>query len=189
MATASVVLVDENDNAIGAEEKLRAHTLGTLHRAVSVVALDKAGAIVIQQRALGKYHSGGLWSNAACTHPREGESVLEAANRCVREELGVHASLKPAFRFRYRATVPPGLIEHEYDHVFVGTLEGVPHPSAEEVQAWRAVEPNELTEEVAQHPDTFTAWFRIAWPLYVHWRMPRATEANNPFLGHREMSA
>jgi isopentenyl-diphosphate delta-isomerase len=182
MPIANVVLVDENDNAIGIEEKLRAHTLGTLHRAVSVFALDAAGALVIQQRALAKYHSGGLWSNAACTHPREGESVLEAATRCVREELGVHALLKPAFRFRYRAPVPPDLIEHEYDHVFVGTLEETPQPSAEEVQSWRAVEPNELTREIAQHPDAFTAWFRIAWPLYVHWCTLRPTDANNPFL-------
>jgi len=186
MPAANVVLVDENDNAIGTEEKLRAHTLGTLHRAVSVFALDRAGAIVIQQRALGKYHSGGLWSNAACTHPRDGESVLDAAKRCLREELGVNASLKAAFRFRYRAAVPPGLIEHEYDHVFVGTLEGAPDPAAAEVQAWRTIEPNALTAEVAQHPDAFTAWFRIAWPLYVLWRTLGTAGTNNPFLDHSE---
>ena len=186
MPAANVVLVDENDNAIGTEEKLRAHTLGMLHRAVSVFALDRAGAIVIQQRALGKYHSGGLWSNTACTHPRDGESVLEAAKRGVREELGVDASLQPAFRFRYRATVPPGLIEHEYDHVFVGTLEEAPVAAAEEVQAWRTIEPNALTGELAQHPEVFTAWFRIAWPLYVHWRTLGAAGANNPFLDHSE---
>ena len=186
MTATNVVLVDENDNAIGIEEKLRAHTLGTLHRAVSVFALDGAGAIVIQQRALGKYHSGGLWSNAACTHPREGESVVEAARRCVYEELGVHASLIPAFRFRYRAAVPPGLIEHEYDHVFVGTLDDAPHPAAEEVHAWRSIEPNALTREMAQRPDMFTAWFRIAWPLYVHWCTLGTEDANNPFLEHPE---
>ncbi len=186
MAPANVVLVDTDGNPIGVEEKLRVHTLGTLHRAVSVFAFDADGAIVLQQRALTKYHSGGLWSNAACTHPREEESVFEAALRCVRDELGVGASLTPAFRFRYRAAVPPGLIEHEYDHVFAGSLQGVPQPVANEVQAWRSIAPSALTHEIAQRPDAFTAWFRIAWPLYVHWRGLAAQAANNPFLERPE---
>src|SRR5687767_9772562 len=106
-----VVLVDLDDRAIGTEEKLRAHTLGTLHRAVSVFASDATGSLIVQQRALSKYHSGGLWSNTACTHPQPGETPLAAAERCLREELGVSTVLSPAFRFRYRAAVPPRLIE------------------------------------------------------------------------------
>jgi isopentenyl-diphosphate Delta-isomerase len=183
---ANVVLVDTNDNAIGVEDKLRAHTLGVLHRAVSVFALDADGAVVLQQRALTKYHSGGLWSNAACTHPREGEVLLDAAERCLREELGVTASLKPAFRFRYRAEVPPGLIEYEYDHVFVGSVESTPQPLAAEVQAWRAVSPNAVTNELARNPDEFTVWFRIAWPLYQEWCALDPARADNPFLDGSE---
>lgn len=161
-----VVLVDLDDRAIGTEEKLRAHALGTLHRAVSVFASDASGALIVQQRALSKYHSGGLWSNAACTHPQPGETNLAAAERCLREELGVGAVLSPAFRFRYWAAVPPGLIEHEYDHVFVGVLTSPPKPVRDEVMAWRAALPDELAREIGQRPEAFTAWFRLALPLF-----------------------
>ncbi|MGQ0640205.1 MAG: isopentenyl-diphosphate Delta-isomerase [Gemmatimonadaceae bacterium] len=181
MPTSSVVLVDSNDNAIGAQEKLRAHTLGSLHRAVSVFALDAKGALILQQRALTKYHSGGLWSNAACTHPRADESPLAAAERCLREEMTVGTALKAAFRFRYRTAVPPGLIEHEYDHVFVGTIDEAPQPAPDEVLAWRAVAPNAIVAEVAARPEAFTAWFRIAFPLYVQW-CERADRWTNPFI-------
>ena len=181
MSSSHVVLVDPNDAAIGTDDKLRAHTLGTLHRAVSVFALDAMGALIVQQRAFSKYHSGGLWSNAACTHPREDETVLLAAERCLREELGVSATLRPAFRFRYRAKVPPGLIEHEYDHVFVGTLQSTPRPAPQEVQAWRAASPNELSREIERLPDVFTAWFRLALPLYQQWREDGGEQLENPF--------
>jgi isopentenyl-diphosphate delta-isomerase len=153
-----------------------------LHRAVSVFALEGSGALIIQQRALSKYHSAGLWSNAACTHPREGESVIQAAERCLREELGVSAVLEPAFRFRYRAPVPPGLIEHEFDHVFVGTVRGSPQPRAEEVMGWRAMSPNALALEMTQRPEAFTAWFRIALPLYRRWRERNGEQLHNPFF-------
>jgi isopentenyl-diphosphate delta-isomerase len=146
-----------------------------------VFAFDDTGAMIVQQRALAKYHSGGLWSNAACTHPWVDESPADAAARCLREEMGVHASLKAAFRFVYRTAVAPGLIEHEYDHVFVGALESTPNPSAAEVLAWRAVSPNELATEVAAQPDAFTAWFRIALPLYDRWR-EREDRWTNPFI-------
>lgn len=179
---APVILVDRNDTAVGTEEKLRAHTLGVLHRAVSVFAFDAGGRVILQQRASGKYHSGGLWSNAACTHPRPDEPVLEAAQRCLREELGLHATLRPAFRFLYRADVPPGLIEHEYDHVFVGTVDTEPQPRPDEVLAWRAVAPNVAAAAVAEHPQTFTAWFRLAMPLYQRWIALGSDAPVNPFL-------
>jgi isopentenyl-diphosphate delta-isomerase len=164
-----VVHVDAQDAVLGTEEKLRAHTSGILHRAVSVFAFDTAGALVVQRRALSKYHSGGLWSNSACTHPQSHETPLAAAERCVREELGVDATLRPAFRFCYRVAVPPNLIEHEFDHVFVGTLEREPTPRPEEVAEWRAVAPNELAREMKERPGEFTAWFLLALPLYERW--------------------
>ena len=179
-ATSQVVLVDLDDRAIGTEEKLRAHTLGTLHRAVSVFASDTTGALIVQQRALSKYHSGGLWSNAACTHPQPGEPPLMAAERCLREELGVSTVLSPAFRFRYWAAVPPGLIEHEYDHVFVGVVTSVPRPVPEEVIAWRAVLPDELAREIGEQPETFTAWFRLALPLFQR-RGHSSTQSESAF--------
>jgi len=177
-----VVLVDVNDRPVGTEEKLRAHTLGSLHRAVSVFAFDTSGRLVVQQRALAKYHSGGLWSNAACTHPRDGEIPLAAAERCLREELGVGAALRAVFRFRYRAPVPPGLTEHEYDHVFVGTLNGAPNPSPHEVAAWRAAPPDDLAAEVIGRPEAFTVWFRLALPLLKQWREHGGEHWENPFF-------
>jgi isopentenyl-diphosphate delta-isomerase len=181
MTSPRVILVDVDDNVIGTEEKMRAHTLGKLHRAVSVFVVMRDGAFVLQQRAVTKYHSGGLWSNAACTHPRTDETTLEAATRCLREEMGSSAALRPAFRFLYRAPVPPELVEHEYDHVFVGTIDGAPEPAADEVQAWRAVPPNELHREVTENPHAFTVWFRIAFPLYQNWS-GRADRWTNPFI-------
>ncbi|MGH7179081.1 MAG: NUDIX domain-containing protein, partial [Tepidisphaeraceae bacterium] len=121
-------------------------------------------------------------SNAACTHPHNGESPLTAAERCLREELGVGAALRAAFRFRYRAAVPPGFIEHEYDHVFVGTLDGAPNPPPHEVAAWRAVLSDELARELVAQPEAFTVWFRLALPLFQHWREHDAERWENPFF-------
>lgn len=178
----NVVLVDSEDRPVGVEEKLRAHTLGTLHRAVSVFAFNSAGALIVQQRAVGKYHSGGLWSNTACTHPREGESVIAAARRCLKEELGVVASLRPAFRFLYRRDVPPDLIEHEYDHVFSGLIHGRVVPAQGEVAAWRAVPLIEIARELNAKPASFTEWFRIALPLYQRWQEGGGERLGNPFF-------
>ena len=177
-----VVLVDSEDRPVGVEEKLRAHTLGTLHRAVSVFAFNAAGALIVQQRAPDKYHSGGLWSNTACTHPREGESVIAAARRCLKEELGVVASLRPAFRFRYRRAVPPDLIEHEYDHVFSGLIHGRVIPAQGEVSAWRAVPLSEIARELSTQAASFTEWFRIALPLYQRWQEGGGERLGNPFF-------
>ncbi len=177
-----VLLVDLDDRPVGTEEKLRAHTLGTLHRAVSVFAFDTTGALIVQQRALAKYHSGGLWSNTACTHPQRDETPLVAAERCLREELGVTGVLRRAFRFRYRAAVPPGLIEHEYDHVFVGSLDSPPKPAPHEVTAWRAARPDAIAQEIAERPDAFTAWFRLALPLFQRWLNWGSEQSEYPFF-------
>lgn len=181
MSQAHVVLVDASDRSIGTEEKLRAHQLGTLHRAVSVFAFDADGSLIMQQRAPSKYHSGGLWSNSACTHPLPDETPLAAAERCVSEELGTTATLRPAFRFRYRTPVPPNLTEHEYDHVFVGTLGGRPQPAPHEVAAWRAASPNEIARDMARRPEAYSAWFRVALPLYLQWESDGAERLGNPF--------
>lgn len=162
-AAPPVILVDENDRELGTVEKLEAHRTGALHRAVSVFGFDTSGALVLQRRAVGKYHSGGLWSNTACTHPRVGEGPADAARRCVREEMGVEcASLEPAFAFIYRAHVAPSLIEHEYDHVFVARIVEEPQPNADEVDAWRASSLPEALAEVRAAPARFSAWFPLA---------------------------
>lgn len=162
-AAPPVILVDEEDHPLGLAEKLSVHETGTLHRAVSVFAFDASGAMLIQRRAMGKYHSGGLWSNSACSHPREHETPAEAARRCLREEMGLEcATLEPAFAFIYRAPVSPTLIEHEYDHVFVARVTEAPAPDENEVEAWRRVSLQEAIDEVAHDASRFSAWFPLA---------------------------
>jgi len=138
-------------------EKLQAHREGRLHRAFSVFVLNGAGAILLQQRAESKYHSGGLWSNTCCGHPRPGEAVVSAAARRLREEMGLDLALQAVGTFRYQARVGD-LVEHEYDHVLVGRSEGPPRPDPAEVAAWRWVLPEELRADLAAHPERYSAW-------------------------------
>src|SRR5215471_15784306 len=129
-----VILVNEQDGEIGAIEKMKAHEDAMLHRALSIFIFNDKGEMLLQQRALKKYHSGGLWTNACCSHPRPGEDIHEAAKRRLREELGFETSLEKVFDFIYKATLDNGLTEHEFDHVFVGKYNGLVHPNANEVK-------------------------------------------------------
>jgi isopentenyl-diphosphate delta-isomerase len=157
-----VVLVDEHDVEIGTAPKLEAHRSGTLHRAFSVFVFDGAGQILLQKRAAHKYHSGGLWTNACCSHPRPGEDVLDAAHRRLREEMGFDCPLQPLFSFVYHAPFPNGLTEHELDHVFVGRFEGQPRPDPEEADDWRWADSAQVLESIAREPESYSAWFRLA---------------------------
>jgi isopentenyl-diphosphate Delta-isomerase len=159
-----VVLVDERDNPLGVEAKLPAHERGgRLHRAFSVFIVNCDGKMLLQRRARGKYHFGGLWTNACCSHPRPGQDVADAAAARLREEFGFDASLSPAFTFVYRAEDPgTGLTEHEFDHVFIGEFNGSPAPNPGEIEDWEWVDPSELLRDVELHPAKYTPWFRIA---------------------------
>jgi isopentenyl-diphosphate delta-isomerase len=157
-----VVLVDAEDRELGTEAKLEAHRSGRLHRAFSVFLFDARGRLLLQQRALTKYHSAGLWANACCGHPRPGEPVRDAARRRVREELGIDCAPEPAFGFVYRAPLDNGLVEHEYDHVLVARFDGRPEPDPGEVAAWRWAEPAELSADVRANPSRYAAWFPLA---------------------------
>lgn len=163
-----VILVDEQDREIGLLEKLEAHRLGLLHRAFSVFIFNSKGELLLQQRALDKYHSPGLWTNTCCSHPRSGESVLEAANRRLKEEMGLTTSLQPLFQFVYHAEFNNGLIEHEYDHVLIGFSEELPQPNPAEVATTRYISWSELLQDVQQHPDMYTAWLCICMDRYNH---------------------
>ncbi len=153
-------LVDENGVTIGTAEKLAAHQPpGQLHRAFSVFLFDERGRLLLQQRALGKYHSPGVWSNTCCGHPYPGEAPFAAAARRTFEELGVSPSLMPeAGTVRYNHPDPAsGLVEQEFNHLFVGLVQAPPRPDPEEVGATAFVTPGELAERHAK--DTFSAWF------------------------------
>lgn len=161
MAEEFVVLVDENDQEVGLMEKMEAHEKGLLHRAFSVFVFDSNGRFLLQRRALEKYHSGGLWTNACCSHPRDGETAKEAAERRLMEEMGFVVNVERQFSFIYKSELDKGLTEHELDHVFFATYEGEIKPNPEEVMETKYVELKDLKEEMKSHPDRFTEWFKI----------------------------
>lgn len=160
VAEDEVILVDEADNELGTSPKLRAHHEGVLHRAFSVFLFNSRGELLLQRRAGGKYHSGGLWTNTCCSHPRPGEETAAAARRRLQEEMGLSTPLLPVFAFTYRADLGQGLWEHELDHVFVGRTDQDPLPDPEEVGDWRWASIPEVVDEMHRHPERFTAWFR-----------------------------
>ncbi|MBC7931800.1 MAG: isopentenyl-diphosphate Delta-isomerase [Rubrivivax sp.] len=159
-ASEQVILVDEQDRELGASEKLRAHAEGVLHRAFSVFVFDRAGRLLLQRRASAKYHSGGLWSNTCCGHPRPGEETAAAAHRRLREEMNFDCELRAAFGFVYRAELDNDLVEHEYDHVFVGEFEGSPAPDPSEVEEWKWVSMDDLRRGLRDEPSQYSYWLR-----------------------------
>ena len=158
-----VILVDEFDRPLGVEEKLAAHRDGgRLHRAFSVFVFDSSGRMLLQRRAAGKYHFGGLWTNACCSHPRQGEPLAEGARARLHHELGIDVPLEELFSFVYRAEDPAsGLTEHEFDHVLTGRFDGTPRPNPDEVSDWRWTDVGELLEDVRRHPERYTPWFKL----------------------------
>jgi isopentenyl-diphosphate delta-isomerase len=161
----NVVLVDETDGALGTGEKLDVHRSGVLHRAFSVFAFNDAGELLMQRRAWSKYHSGGLWTNTACGHPRPGEPTEDAARRRLFEEMGVSGGeFAPAGQLRYRAVIAD-LVENELDHLFVTSVASDPVPDPAEVVEWRFVPVPELAAWLRDRPADFTAWFPPAWEI------------------------
>ena len=160
-----VILVTAQDEVRGTMEKIEAHVRGELHRAFSIFLFDDAGRILLQQRAATKYHSPSLWTNTCCSHPRPHEEIKVAADRRLREEMGMAAVLEHRFAFTYQAAVGNGLVEHEYDHVLFGKATMAPTPDPREVMQWRYASVHELSTELEEHPERFTTWLRICWPL------------------------
>lgn len=170
MRSDEIVLVNEQDEEIGTMEKMETHRKGLLHRAFSVFIYNKAGDMLLQQRALSKYHSGGLWTNACCSHPYPGETPLEAGLRRLNEELGFSTPIQPVFEFVYKASFDNGLTEYEYDHVFVGEYNGPISPNKAEVHDYCYMSAREIETALQTHPQRFTAWFQIAYPRLQEWR-------------------
>jgi isopentenyl-diphosphate delta-isomerase len=159
-----VILVNEEDKEIGTMEKMRAHEKAMLHRALSIFIFNSKGEMLLQQRAKRKYHSGGLWTNACCSHPRPGENVEAAAIRRLHEELGFATSLTKVFDFIYKTSFDNGLTEHEFDHVFAGKYDGPVHPDINEIQDYCFKSMEEIERSLQTHPQKYTAWFSLAFP-------------------------
>ncbi len=159
-----VILVDENDEQIGTMEKMEVHQKALLHRAFSVFVFNEKGEILLHRRANKKYHSGGLWTNTCCSHPKPGEETLSAAQNRLQEEMGFNTILKKAFDFIYKAPFDNGLTEYEFDHVFVGTYDGVIVPNADEVSDYCYKSVEEIKNSLESHPQKYTEWFKIAFP-------------------------
>lgn len=156
-----VILVDEEDNVLGTMDKMEVHRKGLLHRAFSILLFDEHGRILLQKRAVNKYHSAGLWSNTCCSHPRPDESMDMAIQRRLFEEMGIDMTPRFLFKFRYRAELDQDLIEHELDHVYSGIFSGKPVINPREVADWKYLHLREIRQEMLEHPETYSSWFRI----------------------------
>ena len=156
-----LILVNENDEVVGFDEKLKIHREGLLHRAFSIFILNLKGELLMQRRALNKYHSPGLWSNTCCGHPRPGEQLLVAARRRLKAEMGLDCQLIEVGSLIYRQNVSGGLIEHEFDHVLMGQSNVDPTLNLEEAIGWKRTSFDMLKREVSSRPMDFTCWFRI----------------------------
>jgi isopentenyl-diphosphate delta-isomerase len=163
-----LILVDENNRVTGSAGKTRVHRKGLLHRAFSIFLVDGRGCILLQQRQADKYHSGGLWANSCCGHPRPGERTLPAAQRRLHEELGVTAPLNFGFFARYRAELGGGMQENEFVYIYFGKLNGVPRPDPAEVSNTDLVSLGELARRVKREPGAYAYWLKH----YLHAHYP-----------------
>jgi isopentenyl-diphosphate Delta-isomerase len=154
MVKQKVVLVDKNNRKIGVEEKIKAHKEGKLHRAFSIFIVNSNGELLIQQRHKTKYHSGGLWSNSVCSHPKPNERL--------KEEMGFDCKLKKLFCFIYNAGFQNGLIENEYDCVFIGKFDGKPKPNHKEIMNYKWIPLKELKKDIISYPNKYSVWLKIA---------------------------
>jgi isopentenyl-diphosphate Delta-isomerase len=159
-----LVLVDENDKECGKMEKLKAHQLGLLHRAFSVFIFNTKGELLLQQRADCKYHSPALWTNTCCSHPEFGETIEQAIERRLMEEMGMECATEFVFSFKYKVAFDNGLIENEFDHVHFGVSNKLPIPNNSEVKNWKYVNLIQLEKDILQNPNQYTEWMKICFP-------------------------
>ncbi len=169
MQTEQVILVDEHDQQVGVAGKMEAHEKGMLHRAFSVFIFNSKGQMLLQQRALHKYHSGGLWTNACCSHPGPGEETQAAAQRRLREELGFEVPVEKVFDFLYKKEFDNGLTEHEFDHVYAGEYDHHIEINANEVMDFCYKDMQEIRATLQSNPEKYSAWLYLAFPGIEDW--------------------
>ncbi|MDB4609229.1 isopentenyl-diphosphate Delta-isomerase [Flavobacteriaceae bacterium] len=168
MEEEKVILVNSNDEPIGLMPKMEAHEKAVLHRAFSVFVVNDKNELMLQQRALEKYHSPGLWTNTCCSHQRDGEGNIEAGLRRLDEEMGFTTPLEYLFNFIYKAPFDNGLTEHELDHVMLGRYEGDPVINPEEVASWKWMNIEEINSDLKNNPDSYTVWFAIIFDRFYN---------------------
>jgi isopentenyl-diphosphate delta-isomerase len=173
-----IILVNELDEMVGTMEKIEAHRKALLHRAFSIFIFNKKDEMLLQKRALSKYHSGGLWTNACCSHPRPGEKTGVAATRRLLEEMGFTTELKEIFHFIYKHSFENGLTEYEFDHVFVGYFEGPVSADKNEASDYCFMKMDDIQSSLISHPQKFSAWFHIAFPAITKWLRGSHTTEN-----------
>lgn len=161
MAEEKVILVNELDEQIGLMPKMEAHEKALLHRAFSVFVFNDKNELLLQQRAMGKYHSPGLWTNTCCSHQREGETNIQAGKRRLQEEMGFVTELTETLSFIYKAPFDNGLTEHEFDHVMIGYYSKEPKINTDEVEDWKWMTLEDIKTDMVLNPDIYTAWFKI----------------------------
>ena len=166
MVEEKVVLVDKSGNQIGLMPKLEAHQKGILHRAFSIFLFNSENQILLQKRSLIKYHSRGLWTNTCCSHPRDGEDIIDAGKRRLYEEMGIKTELKKEFEFTYNAVLENGLTEHEFDHVLIGNFNGTPILNKDEVEDWKWMSLEEIEKDINENKEDYTVWFVIAFDYF-----------------------
>lgn len=159
-----LILVDSQDQQLGSADKLTCHDGdGMLHRAFSVLLFNSRGELLLQKRAKEKRLWGDYWSNSCCSHPRLGESMDEACERRMLEELGLRAKLTFLYKFEYHADFGSLGAEHELCWVYIGRCDEEPSINENEASAWRYVSPKNLDSELASTPGHFTPWFKMEW--------------------------
>lgn len=168
MEEEKVILVNSNDEPIGLMPKMEAHEKALLHRAFSVFVINGNNELMLQQRALQKYHSPGLWTNTCCSHQRDGEENIEAGLRRLQEEMGFETPLEYLFNFIYKAPFDNGLTEHELDHIMLGRYEGEPSINSEEVASWKWMDIDLIHADLINNPADYTVWFAIIFDRFYN---------------------
>jgi len=169
MKEEKVILVNEKDEQIGLMPKMEAHEKAVLHRAFSVFILNGKNELMLQQRALDKYHSPGLWTNTCCSHQRDGETNIQAGKRRLQEEMGFVVDLEESISFMYKAPFDNGLTEHEYDHVMLGSYNEAPIINTDEVANWKWMLLEDVKADILLHPEVYTEWFKVIFDkFYEH---------------------
>jgi isopentenyl-diphosphate delta-isomerase len=158
---ANVILVDEKDNVVGEMEKMEAHRKGILHRAFSILIFNSKGELLLQKRSVKKYHSGGLWTNACCSHPTTDESIHDATRKRLMLEMGIELQPEFAYKFIYKTKLDRNLIEYELDYVFTGVFDGTPIINQDEVEDWKFMSISSIRQDITKKPELYSAWFKL----------------------------